>query len=176
MPDGASGSGGGGPAGWRLETLQHAFLECPAVRPALAWLAREWARGGGAAPPLTAEVWLQGSPAAAWQPARDGQRMWRLLRITLLALALVCLQRATCPVAKHVRGRCVCSAARPGRAGHKCGTAAGEQRGEEGGFHRRPPDGPLLVAGSLNTSERRAAVGGVMSPKSGPMRGEPPIP
>ena len=31
--------------------------------------------------------------------------------------------------------------------------------GEEGGFHRGPPNGPLLVAGSLNTGERRAAVG-----------------
>ena len=85
--DASRGGGAGGPAGWRLETLQHAFLECPAVRPALAWLAREWARGGGAAPPLTAEVWLQGSPAAAWQPARDSRRMWRVLRITLLAAA-----------------------------------------------------------------------------------------
>ena len=32
--------------------------------------------------------------------------------------------------------------------------------GEEGEFYRGPPDGPLrLVAGSLNTGERRAAVG-----------------
>ena len=89
---------------------------------------------------------------------------------------MVCLQRATCPIAMHVRGRCVSSAARPGRAGHKCGTVAGEQRGEEGGFYGGPPDGPLLVAGPLNTSERRAAVGGVLSTKSGPMRGAPPIP
>jgi hypothetical protein len=96
-PDGASGSGGGDPSGWRLETLQHAFLDCPAVRPALAWLAREWTRGGGPAPPLTAEVWLQGSPAAAWQPAKKLRCLWRVVRTVLLAAAwdLRCMRDKT---------------------------------------------------------------------------------
>lgn len=32
--------------GWQLETLQHAFLDCPAVRPAVQWLAELWPRFG----------------------------------------------------------------------------------------------------------------------------------
>ena len=31
-------------AAWCLETVQHALLDCPAVRPALQWLATQWAR------------------------------------------------------------------------------------------------------------------------------------
>jgi hypothetical protein len=78
--------------GWQLETLQHALLDCPAVRPALQWLAALWAQmTGGPAPPLTAAVWLQGSPSA-WRPgpARDGggrQWLWGVLRLSLLAEA-----------------------------------------------------------------------------------------
>lgn len=70
-----------------LETLQHALLECPAVRPALLWLARLWRWiDGGAGPPLTAEVWLQSSQES-WQPSRQHARLWTALRTTLLCEA-----------------------------------------------------------------------------------------
>jgi hypothetical protein len=78
-----------------LETLLHALLECPAVRPALAWLAALWpaASGGGASPPLTPEVWLLASPAAAWQPRAPPhdlaatEALWTAMRLAVLAAA-----------------------------------------------------------------------------------------
>ena len=83
---------------WQLETLQHALLDCPAVRPALQWLAALWPRFGGTAPPLSPEVWLQDSPAA-WQP-QGGQwavELWGLLRLAVLwaAWELRCRRLAT---------------------------------------------------------------------------------
>jgi hypothetical protein len=82
-------------APWALETLLHALLECPAVRPALQWLAALWpaASGGGAPPPITAEVWLQASPTAAWQPRapsfapRATAELWAAMRLAVLAAA-----------------------------------------------------------------------------------------
>jgi hypothetical protein len=42
---------------WQLKMLVHALMECPAVRPALQWLACLWQRtGGGPAPPLSPKV------------------------------------------------------------------------------------------------------------------------
>ncbi|KAI8464431.1 MAG: hypothetical protein J3K34DRAFT_491622 [Monoraphidium minutum] len=83
-------------AGWSLETLLHALLDCPAVRPALRWLADLWPRfSGGGAPPLTAAVWLQDSPAA-WRPhaAQAGaearahaEQRWAYLRLAVLEAA-----------------------------------------------------------------------------------------
>ncbi|KAI8462501.1 MAG: hypothetical protein J3K34DRAFT_500065 [Monoraphidium minutum] len=79
-----------------LETLLHALLDCPAVRPALRWLADLWPRfSGGGAPPLTAAVWLQDSPAA-WRPqaAQAGaearahaEQRWAYLRLAVLEAA-----------------------------------------------------------------------------------------
>ncbi|KAI8462822.1 MAG: hypothetical protein J3K34DRAFT_527483 [Monoraphidium minutum] len=84
------------PGGWPLETLLHALLDCPAVRPALRWLADLWPRfAGGSTPPLTAEVWLQDSPAA-WRPhaAQAGaearahaEQRWAYLRLAVLEAA-----------------------------------------------------------------------------------------
>ncbi|KAI8463548.1 MAG: hypothetical protein J3K34DRAFT_526893, partial [Monoraphidium minutum] len=84
------------PGGWPLETLMHALLDCPAVRPALRWLADLWPRfSGGSAPPLTAAVWLQDSPAA-WRPhaAQAGaearahaEQRWAYLRLAVLEAA-----------------------------------------------------------------------------------------
>ena len=78
------------PAQWPLETLQHALLDCPAVRPALQWLASLWPQfGGDAAPPLAADVWLQGS-GAAWQPRAGGStgaQRWAHLRLAVLEAA-----------------------------------------------------------------------------------------
>ncbi len=72
---------------WSVETLTHALLDCPAVRPALRWLARVWTRvEGGLGPPLTAAVWLQGD-TQQWQPQRQHRHLWTSLRISLLAAA-----------------------------------------------------------------------------------------
>ena len=72
--------------GWHPETLLHALVECPAVRPALQWLADLWVRiDGGSAPPLLPSVWLQGSNEA-WSPhRRTSTDLWHALRISLLA-------------------------------------------------------------------------------------------
>ena len=70
-----------------LETLQHALLECPAVRPALRWLAQLWRWiDGGTGPPLSAAVWLQQDPTS-WQPSQQHARLWTALRTTLLCEA-----------------------------------------------------------------------------------------
>lgn len=74
--------------GWPPETLIHALIQCPAVRPALQWLANLWIRiDGGSAPPLLPSVWLQGS-TEAWSPhRRTNTDLWHALRISLLASA-----------------------------------------------------------------------------------------
>lgn len=73
---------------WQLETLIHALIQCPAVQPALQWLADLWVRiDGGSAPPLLPSVWLQGS-TEAWSPHRQTNTdLWHTLRISLLASA-----------------------------------------------------------------------------------------
>ncbi len=73
---------------WLPETLLHALIECPAVRPALQWLANLWVRiDGGSAPPLLPSVWLQGN-TEAWSPQRrTNADLWRTLRVSLLASA-----------------------------------------------------------------------------------------
>jgi uncharacterized membrane protein YgcG len=83
---------------WHLESLQHTFMDCPAVRPALQWLAVLWPRFGGSAPPLSPEVWLQDSPAA-WRPQGGpwAEELWGLLRLVVLwaAWVLRCRRLAT---------------------------------------------------------------------------------
>lgn len=80
-------AGESAPAAWCLETVQHALLDCPAVRPALQWLAALWLRvEGGGGPPLTAAVWLVGDPGA-WQPQRAHAGLWRSLRAAMLSAA-----------------------------------------------------------------------------------------
>lgn len=71
-----------------LETLIHALLDCPAVRPALRWAAGLWGRiEGGGGPPITPQVWLQGDDSA-WQPQRASNRpLWHTLRAALLYAA-----------------------------------------------------------------------------------------
>ena len=77
-------------AAQQLETLQHAFMECPAVKPALQWLERLWRRVSGQTPPHTAGTWLMGEEAG-WsrlQLARGGDAFtWRTLRLTMLVTA-----------------------------------------------------------------------------------------
>ena len=73
---------------WRLETLTHALLDCPAIAPALQWLARLWVRIDGAPqPPMSPDVWLQADPGA-WQPHRAPHKdLWCTLRVAMLAAA-----------------------------------------------------------------------------------------
>ena len=80
-------------AAWQLETLLHALLECPAVRPALRWAARLWVRiDGGGLPPLTPLVWIQGSNT--WQPQHTHHAaLWHTLRIALLSAVWVLRDR-----------------------------------------------------------------------------------
>lgn len=68
-----------------LETYSHLFLECPACKPAVEWLADVWLSIAGERPPLTAAVIVADDPAA-WpqRPAGVGARMWSALRIALL--------------------------------------------------------------------------------------------
>ncbi len=74
------------PAAGMLETLLHALLECPAVRPALLWVGRLWVRvDGGNLPPLTPAVWIQGI-GATWHPqASQLAALWHTLRIAALS-------------------------------------------------------------------------------------------
>ena len=73
-------------AGPRVETLVHALLECPAVRPAVVWLAGVVGAIAGTAPPLDADVWLV-DEGGAWRPPRPARWLWDTLRCTLLLSA-----------------------------------------------------------------------------------------
>jgi hypothetical protein len=82
------------------------------------------------------------------QAVRRSRRGTRpLSRARCIALHL--LQRATCHKRERAQGRCSCYVSRAPREGwsHAPHGGAGV-RGERGGVHRRPPDGPLLAAGS----------------------------
>jgi len=75
------------PRAWRLETVRHALLDCPAVRPALQWLAGLWRRiEGGEGPPITSRVWLLGD-LGVWRPQREHAELWHTLRIAMLTAA-----------------------------------------------------------------------------------------
>ena len=64
-----------------LETLSHAFLACPAVVPAAAWLCRVFATvAGGQEPPVSAQL-LLGDSRTAWQPPRGTEHLWTALRV-----------------------------------------------------------------------------------------------
>ena len=71
-----------------LETLLHALLECPAVKPAIRWATHLWVRiEGGPGPPLSPQVWLQGD-TATWKPQREQHmQLWHTLRLAVLSAA-----------------------------------------------------------------------------------------
>lgn len=78
---------------WRLETLAHALLHCPAVRPAILWLTKLWTRvEGGPGPPTTPAVWLQ-ADTSQWRPQARHAALWSTLRTSLLATAWSMRQR-----------------------------------------------------------------------------------
>ena len=72
-----------------LETLSHAFLDCPDSAPAIDWLCNTWASlTGNAAPPRAAAV-LLADDLRAWttdSPADDPKllALWTRLRITVI--------------------------------------------------------------------------------------------
>ena len=70
-----------------VETLTHAFLECPEVRPAVEWLQQTWEQLAGEryAVPLTPAFLLADDPEG-WVGADDGRvyRQWTRLRVAFL--------------------------------------------------------------------------------------------
>jgi hypothetical protein len=83
-----------------FETMQHLFLECPAVAPAAAWLLRLWAAVCSPAsppPPCTAAV-LLADDQRVWRPSggEHYEALWTATRLSWLAAvwALRCKQQA----------------------------------------------------------------------------------
>jgi hypothetical protein len=85
--EGAAACGAGTCAGATpraLETLSHAFLDCPVVRPAVEWLRALWTAVAGEPPPLQAAVILA-DDHRIWQPPTPPLRfLWTVLRLQLL--------------------------------------------------------------------------------------------
>jgi exonuclease III len=71
-----------------LETLSHAFLDCPAIAPALDWLLQLWAAltPGQPQPPRSALL-LLADWRQDWSPSPDAADLWALLRVTFLGCA-----------------------------------------------------------------------------------------
>ena len=73
----------------RIETLTHAFMECPDMAPAIDWLCQAWAAlTGQAAPPRSAAV-LLGDDLRAWtvdSPAEEPRllALWTRLRVAAI--------------------------------------------------------------------------------------------
>ena len=73
-------------AGRAFETITHALLDCPRVRPVIQWLADTWlALAGGAAVPITPAVILA-DDLRAWVGAPEGAALahWTRLRVAAL--------------------------------------------------------------------------------------------
>lgn len=69
----------------QLETLSHAFLTCPAVAPAAAWVRAFFAAAaGGPPPPEQATALLAFAHCAAWGPDEGGGHLWWALRASFL--------------------------------------------------------------------------------------------
>jgi hypothetical protein len=74
-----------------LETLTHAFLDCPAVAPALAWLLDLWRALTGERPPADPLVVLAAAPWV-WKPPPELSALWHRLRVAYLG----CTWQARC--------------------------------------------------------------------------------
>lgn len=68
-----------------LETLTHAFLDCPAVRPVITWLCETWRLLSGVDVPRTARLLLADDPEG-WDGARapGAYQLWTRLRVATL--------------------------------------------------------------------------------------------
>jgi hypothetical protein len=75
-------------AAGQAETLTHAFLDCPEVRPAIDWLLDTWHSLTGRTVPRTARVLLaddqDGWPEGDRPPSADAYQLWTRLRVALL--------------------------------------------------------------------------------------------
>ena len=65
-----------------LETLSHAFLECPAVQPALQWLRETYAALAGAPAPPADPLVVLGAAPWLWAPTQP--TLWLHLRVAYL--------------------------------------------------------------------------------------------
>jgi hypothetical protein len=69
-----------------IETLSHAFLECPMAQPVISWLLDTWEALSGSRPPHTAALLLADDPAE-WPEAEadpQGYQLWTRLRVATL--------------------------------------------------------------------------------------------
>ena len=75
-------------AAGRVETLTHAFLDCPEVRPAIDWLLSTWHSLTGRTVPRTAQVLLaddpDGWPEGERPPSVPAYQLWTRLCVALL--------------------------------------------------------------------------------------------
>jgi hypothetical protein len=73
-----------GVAGGAIETLSHAFMDCPVVQPAVTWLCDVWKALSGEEPPRDAAV-LIADDHRVWAPAdKDTARLWTRLRVAFM--------------------------------------------------------------------------------------------
>ena len=69
----------------QMETLTHAFIDCPDVAPVVRWLCDTWRELAGVEPPCTAGVLLCDDPRG-WPapPDNDAWQLWTRLRVATL--------------------------------------------------------------------------------------------
>mgnify|MGYP000405527981 CR=1 FL=1 len=67
-----------------LETLTHAFLECPAAAPVITWTQQLWAAATASAPPPRDGALLLGDYRGGWQPPDQHAALWQALRTTTI--------------------------------------------------------------------------------------------
>jgi hypothetical protein len=78
-----------------IETLTHAFMDCPTVRPAVTWLLDVWQAVSGERPPRSAAV-IIADDHRVWAPRHKyAARLWSRLRVAFLG----CLWERRC--ARH---------------------------------------------------------------------------
>jgi hypothetical protein len=101
-------------------SMQHMFLDCPHVAPAVDWLLDVWAAVAGPAgrPPRTAAV-LLADDDRSWSPAGDGavRALWTALRVSWLHAVWVqrCRRQANQQWAVTAAGVAAATAAAVGR-------------------------------------------------------------
>jgi hypothetical protein len=90
VPDCRGGAG-------RLETLTHAFLDCPAAAPVIDWMLALWAAWtpGLPQPPRCPMLLLGDRPQQGWAPPRGMERLWERLRVATLG----CIWATRCSAA-----------------------------------------------------------------------------
>ena len=100
------------------ENISHAFLDCPAVAPAIDWLLQAWQvlSGSTTPPPRTAAVLLADDIAAWPQESRPSRKsevsLWTRLRVSVIgAIWKVRCQRSTLSLRRESFARCAIATA-----------------------------------------------------------------